>query len=307
LKVVTNTVSAGARAPTRWQLREWGLAYLLLLPTVIMVGVFTLWPTAMTLYGSLFRSNQAVRTPRFIGVGNYLSLIGDETFGKVMVNTITFAVVTTPICLVLAFLLALALNQKLRGIGLLRLGFFYPTVLPMVSAATIWLFLYTPDYGLVAEVIRPLGIVGQNWLGDQRLALGAVIVMAIWKQAGYYMIFYLAGMQNLPKDVLEAADIDGASAWQKLRYMTIPLLAGTTLFVSTIAVVGAFQTVDQLYVMTQGGPNDATNLLLFHIYETNFRFQDHGLAFAMSTVMIMILLIITSLNYHYRDRSATYG
>ncbi len=282
------------------------LPYLLILPTLIFVVVFTVWPSLATLYQSLFKANQAVRVPQFIGLGNYVNLVQDPVFLKVLQNTALFVLMTVPLSMALGLAFALLLNQKLRAIGIFRLAIFYPTILPLVSAATIWLFMYTPDYGVVATFLRPLGVRGQNWLGNPDLALWAIIVMTIWKQTGYYMIFYLAGIQNLSQDVFEAAALDGATLWQEIRHITFPLLSATTLFVTTIAVVAGFQMVDQIYIMTQGGPDNASNLLMYHIYETQFRFQDRGEANALTVLLVLILLMFTISNFLWFEGRTTY-
>ena len=144
------------------------------------------------------------------------------------------------------------------------------------------------------------------WLGDPNLALIALIILGIWKQTGYFMIFYLAGLQGLPHDIFEAASLDGASAIQSARYLTFPLLAGTTLFVTTIAVVNAFETVDQIYIMTGGGPNNATSMLLFNLWQTLFSFLDNGKASAISVILIAVLLIFTVTNFLYTERRGSY-
>lgn len=278
------------------------LPWLLVFPTALGVATFTLFPALATLYRSLFLQNQAVRVPRFVGLENYRELAGDDTFREVLRNTIVFALGTVPASVALALLFALFLNRKLRAIGLVRSAFFYPTILPMVSAAAIWLFLYTPSFGLVNQGLRAVGLPAPNWLGDTRVVLPGLMIMAVWKQAGYFMLFYLAGLQNLPGEVFEAATLDGASRWQQLRHITIPLLAPVTVFVTTIAVVGSMQLVDQLYVMTQGGPNNASSLLLFHIYETAFRFRNIGQANAMTVVLVGLLLLFTVTNFAFAER-----
>ena len=282
------------------------LPYLLLLPTLAFVALFTLWPTIRVVYDSLFLSDQATATPVFAGLGNYTGLLADPTFQQVLVNTLLYVAVTVPASVILALILALALNRRLRGVGIFRLAFFYPTVLPMVSAATIWLFMYTPDYGLVNVGLGLLHIPSQNFLGTPGLALAALMVLGIWKQTGYFMIFYLAGLQGLPREVFEAADLDGVSPLQAVRHLTLPLLRGTTLFVTTIAVVNAFETVDQLYIMTGGGPNNSTSMLLFDLWQTLFSFFDLGRASAISVILIVVLLLFTVGNFIHMERRATY-
>ncbi len=305
-RVSVSQTGARTATPVSRRVGAAALPYLLVLPTFVFVAAFTLWPTLNVLSDSLFKQNQAVRVPRFAGLDNFALLVADPVFQKVLTNTAVFAAITVPISMALAFGMALLLNQKLRGLGLFRLAFFYPTILPMVSAATIWLFMYAPEYGLVNELLHSASVRGPNWLGDPSWVLPAFIIMSIWKQAGYYMIFYLAGLQGLSSDYFEAAQLDGASWWHTVRHVTFPLLMGTTLFVTTIAVVAAFQTADQIYVMTAGGPDNASNLLLFNIYETNFRFQDHGAASALSVVLVLMLLVFTVLNFRLVERRVTY-
>ncbi len=290
----------------RFQLGAAALPYLLALPTLIFVTVFTLYPTIRVFYDSLFIQNQAVQTPTFAGAGNYAALFSDAGFQQVIWNTVIYVIVTVPVSVFLALILALLLNREFRARGLFRLGFFYPTVLPMVSAATIWLFMYTADYGLINLFLGLFHIPSQNWLGSSNLALPALMLLGIWKQTGYFMIFYLAGLQGLPHDVFEAASLDGANPIQVTRFLTFPLLMGTTLFVTTIAVVNAFETVDQIYIMTGGGPNNASNMLLFYLWQTLFSFLDVGRASALSVILIAVLLIFTVSNYIYTERRATY-
>ncbi|MGE5261784.1 MAG: carbohydrate ABC transporter permease [Acidobacteriota bacterium] len=300
------SLTLAARSERRLQIGTAALPYLLLFPTLLFVTVFTLWPSISVFYDSLFVQNQAVQVPRFAGLENYIALVQDPAFREVILNTVLYVALTVPVSVFLALVLALVLNRKFRLLGLYRLAFFYPTVLPMVSAATIWLFMYTPGYGLINVFIEFFGIPSQNWLGTTNLALIALILLGIWKQTGYFMIFYLAGLQGLPHDVFEAADLDGASIFQATRYLTLPLLTGTTLFVTTIAVINAFETVDQIYIMTGGGPNNATNMLLFNLWQTQFSFLDVGKATAMSVVLIAVLLLFTVTNFIYTERRATY-
>jgi sn-glycerol 3-phosphate transport system permease protein len=285
------------------------LPYLLILPTLFFVVLFTAWPTLLAFYQSFFlqRLNIArFREPTFIGLDNYRGLLTSGEFHQVLLNTLIYVLGTVPISIALAFLLALLVNRRMRGVGFLRLSFFYPTVLPMVSAATIWLFFLTPDYGLFNQAIAFLGYRGpQNWVGNPSLALLAVMLVAIWKNAGYYMIFYLAGLQNLPTDVFEAADLDGANAWQQLWHITFPLLRRTTLFISTIAFISAFQTIDQIFVMTRGGPSNASTVLLFWLWQVRFEYSNVGLAATITVILIAILLLFTVTNFAFGERRET--
>ncbi|HHY54848.1 MAG TPA: sugar ABC transporter permease [Chloroflexi bacterium] len=282
------------------------LPYLLILPTFVFVALFTIWPMLLASYQSLFlqRLNMArYRTPTFTGFQNYVELFNDDRFHQVMHNTLIFVAGTVPVSIVLAFLFAMLVNQALRGIGVARLFFFYPTILPLVSAATIWMFFFTPDYGIFNTTLRALGYTGpQNWTGNPNLALLAVMIVSVWKNAGYYMIFYLAGLQGMPVDVYEAAALDGASGWQMLWRITFPLLRRTTLFITTIAFIGAFQTVDHIFVLTQGGPAGASTVLLYYLWEQRFEFLNVGVASALTVVLIAVLLIFTLTNFLLSER-----
>src|SRR5579859_1630319 len=210
--------------------------YLLILPTLLGILAFTLWPLIAGVWNSLFLQNQAHLHPQFAGLENYARLVNDPVFGQVLGNTLLYTLGTVPASIGIALVLALLLNRRLRGVGWLRSAFFYPTMMPMVSVATVWLFMYSPQVGLVNATLQALHLGSPNWLGDDRLVLPALMVLGIWKQSGYLMIFYLAGLQSLPKEVYEAAALDGAGPWQTLRRITWPLLSGTTLFVATIAI-----------------------------------------------------------------------
>ncbi|HIQ06232.1 MAG TPA: sugar ABC transporter permease [Anaerolineae bacterium] len=292
--------------PVSRQKRLTLLPYLLILPTVLFVALFTAWPTLLSIYQTFFRQRLNImrfREPTFVGLHNYIALFADGEFRQVLSNTILYVIGTVPMSILLAFLFALLVNRQLQGIGFARLAFFYPTVLPMVSAATIWMFFFTPDYGLFNSALQFLGYRGpQNWTGNPDLALLSVMIVAIWKNAGYYMIFYLAGLQSLPSDVFEAAALDGANWWQALWQITFPLLHRTTLFITTIAFIGAFQTVDHIFVLTKGGPSRASTVLLFYLWQERFESQDIGRSATITIVLVAMLLIFTVTNFMLSER-----
>ena len=287
-------------------LRSSILPFILILPTLIIVIMFTAWPTLLSIYQSFFRIKLNIakfRIPAFIGFGNYVSLFKSPTFRQVLLNTLIYVGGVVPISIFLAFVFALLMNRSMKGIGIARLGLFYPTIIPMVSAATVWMFFFTPNYGLFNLFLQWFGYRGsQNWTGNPHLALLAVMIVAIWKSAGYFMLFYLAGLQNLPEDVFEAADLDGVNYFQKLRYITFPLLRRTTLFVSTIAFLDGFQIIDHIFVLTQGGPSDASNVFLYYLWEMRFNFQDVGKSAAMTVILVAIMLIFTVSNFALSER-----
>lgn len=270
-------------------------AALFLAPSGLILLIFTLWPMLVALEHSLFLSDNAHPVPKFAGLANFIALGHDPVFGQVMKNTVLFIMGTVPFSMLLAMVLAVMLNRKYRLTPFFRLALFHPVVLPMVSAASIWLFMYTPNYGIVDKVLAVFGGSQVNWLGEPGTALPAVMLMTIWKQVGYFMIFYLAGLQNIGQDPYEAAAVDGAGPVRAFRSITVPLLMPTSLFVFIIAMVDAFQMVDQLYVMTQGGPSNGTNMLLFYIYQQAFSYSNLGKASALSVILIVILLAVALL------------
>ena len=264
-------------------------AWLLLLPSLVLFAAFTHGPVLTTLYDSLFSTPRGARPSRFVALGNYEDMIADPIFWKALTNNMIYALGTIPVSVALALAMALFVNSAIPGRGLLRMAYFTPTVLPMIAVANIWLFFYTPDYGLLDQALRLFGVGATNWLGTPATALGAVMAVTIWKEAGFFMIFYLAALQNIPPDLIEAAAIEGASPATTFRRITWPLLMPVTLFVLVNAVINAFRTVDHIFVMTGGGPNNATNVLLFHLYTVGFKFWDQGYATALTVVLLAIL------------------
>lgn len=279
-------------------------AYLLLLPSFIFLALFTFYPTLKSIHLSFFSG--PVTRLEYSGLSQYKEVFTDEMFLQVMKNNLIFIIGTVPTSLFLAMYLAIWLNKKMAGSALLRTSFFYPTVIPLIAVANIWLFIYTPEYGLLEKFLNLVGIHGPNWLGNQSTVMIALMIMIIWKDAGFFMIFYLAGLQNLPRDVYESAMIEGAKPLQMFRHITFPLLMPTTLFVMIVAITNSFKNVDHLYIMTKGGPDNASNLLLYHIYEIAFTNWDLGKAAVLTVVLIVVLLSITAFNYLYLDKKIHY-
>ncbi|TQS75378.1 sugar ABC transporter permease [Ornithinibacillus gellani] len=297
-------IKRSGKKKVRISMKQNLFAYSLLLPSFIFLALFTFYPTLKSIHLS-FYSGPMTRL-QFSGLSQYKEVFSEEIFRKVMFNNIIFVIGTVPTTLFLAMYLAIWLNKKMKGSSLLRTAFFYPTVIPLIAVANIWLFIYTPHYGLMEKFLDIFGANGPNWLGSQTTVMIALIVMIIWKDAGFFMIFYLAGLQNLPKDVYEAAMIEGAKPFQMFRRITFPLLMPTTLFVMIVSITNAFKNVDHLYIMTKGGPDNASNLLLYYIYEAAFTNWDLGKAAVLTVVLITLLLAITAFNYLFLDRRIHY-
>jgi len=301
---------AGAVAVARPRARQvLSLArpYLYLLPTFLFLAVFTHYPILKTFYLSLFRWNLATPRKEFVGLRNYLQAWSTPLFWQVLGNNVLFAALTIPASLTLGLALALLINRKIRGLGLYRAALFYPTVIPMAAAAMIWLWILTPSYGLVNYYGRALGLPDLHWLGHSTFALPALALVGIWKRLGYYMVIFLAGLQVIPEHLYEAARLEGAGAWQRFWRITFPLLSPTTFFVGLMAVIDSFQAIDQVYLMTQGGPGNHTNLFIFYIYQHAFRFFDLGYASAVSGVLFLILLALTMLAFRVLGRRIHYA
>jgi sn-glycerol 3-phosphate transport system permease protein len=280
--------------------------WLLLLPAMVLLIAFTHYPALSTLWHSFFSTPRGARPAHFVGLDNYSAMLDDPVFWKALWNNLYFALGTIPLSIIIALVMALWVNGKLAGRGFLRMAYFTPTVLPMVAVANIWLFFYTPQYGLLAQIGHLLGLPSVNWLGDRGTALPAVMAVTIWKEAGFFMIFYLAALQQIPPSVREAALLEGASRWQYFWRVLMPLLMPTTLFVLINALINAFRVVDQIVVMTSGGPDNASTLLLFYIYQVGFRFWDSSYAATLTVVLLVILAITALVNFRWLDRKTHY-
>jgi sn-glycerol 3-phosphate transport system permease protein len=296
-----------ASGRARTDARLWASVYpwLLLLPAAVLLAAFTHYPILATLYATFFvtrRNGPAL----FVGLDNYRAMFDDPVFWQVLHNNAVFALGTIPTSIALALLMAIWVNRKLRGRGFVRLAYFTPTILPMIAVANIWLFFYTPDYGLLDQLRGLFGLPGHNWLGDQHTVMACLVVMVIWKEAGFFMIFYLAALQQMPPELEEAAAVEGAGQWHFFRRVTFPLLMPTTLFVGINAVINSFKLVDHLVIMTKGGPSNASSLLLYYIYEVAFTFQDRPYAATLTVMLLLILVIAALLKFGYLDRRIHY-
>ena len=285
---------------------QWLYGWLLLLPAAALLALFTHYPTVGTLWHSFFSTPRSARPAAFIGLENYRQLIDDAIFWQALSNNLWYAAGTIPLSIALALLMAAWVNGSIAGRGFLRLAYFTPTVLPMIAVANIWLFFYTPEYGLLEKMTAAFGLSTHNWLGSKNTALGALMAVAVWKEAGFFMIFYLAALQQMSPHLAEAAAIEGASRWYFFRRVTFPLLMPTTLFVLVNAVINAFRLVDHIVVMTRGGPDNATELLLFYIYEIGFRFWDPAYAAALTMILLALLGAAALGQFWFLERKVHY-
>lgn len=295
----------GVAARRRGRLaRQTGAAALLLAPSGVFLVAFTYWPVAQVLWRSLVE-RQFSTSARF-GLGNYARLFADPHFARAASNNLFYALGTILPSLVLALGFALALRESTRLNQVLRTLLVLPLLIPLVAAAALFTFILLPGDGLLDHYLAPLGLGAVNWLGNPDLALGAIIAITVWKNTGYYMLFFLAGLAAVPDDLLDAARIDGAGAWRRLRSVILPLLGPTFGFVLPIAMLNALTQVDHVITMTQGGPSDATSLVLYYIYQQAEQNNDFGLAAAATVVSVAVLLALSVISLRTMERGIHY-
>ena len=280
--------------------------WLLLLPAAVLLAAFTHYPALATFWHSFFTTPRANRPARFVGLENYELLLEDPVFWTALTNNAWYALGTILPSMALAIVMALWVNRQMVGRGWVRLAYFTPTVLPMIAVANIWLFFYTPDYGLLDQVRSLWGGAPHNWLGSKQTALGAVVAVAVWKEAGFFMIFYLAALQQQSPELREAAALEGCNRWQFFWRVTFPLLMPTTLFVLVNAVINAFRLIDHIFILTRGGPDNASSLLLFYIYEVGFKFWDVSYAAALTVVLLLVLAVVALFQFGVLERRTHY-
>jgi len=271
--------------------------WLLVLPAVFMIGLFTHYPIASTIYHSFFTTGTAVNPATYSGLENYTYLLEDDIFRKVLMNNMIYSMCTVPLSVAIALGMALLINRSIIGRSLVRMSFFTPTVLPMIAVANIWLFFYTPEYGLFDQISQLFGGGTHNWLGNPNSVLYCLIAMVVWKESGFFMVFYLAALQQLSPELHEAGKVEGSGKWYYFRRVTFPLLGPTTLFVTVNAIVNSFKLVDHLVIMTKGGPDNASSLLLYYIYENAFSFWDTSYAATLTVVLVLILALVTIIQF----------
>ncbi|MBL8132462.1 MAG: sugar ABC transporter permease, partial [Anaerolineae bacterium] len=277
--------------------------YLFILPSLIHILAFLFIPLVLSFFLS-FRdwTRPTFSDAPYIGLENYEFLMGDRRFWQSMGNSAYYTALSVPLGMAFSLAVALVMNQKLRGVYLFRTLFFMPVVSSWVAVSIIWLTLLDPNVGIVNYVLGWFGIQPINWLGDPRSAMPAIVLISIWKSAGFNMVIWLAGLQAIPQELYEAAAIDGANRLQSFRFLTLPLLAPTSFFMAVTGVIGSFQVFTPVYVLTRGGPLDSTNTAVFHIYRRAFQEFDFGYASAQSWVLFGVIFIATLIQLYYVRR-----
>lgn len=289
---------------SKLQTREAIEGWLFILPLLLGVAVFA--------YGALVYSFKIsltqwdLLTPAvFIGFENYARIFRDPSFKTSFLNTLFFVVTMVPLGIVLAMALAIALNRKLKGLSFFRSSFYLPSITSTIAVGMVWLWIFNPDLGVLNTLLRAIGVISPpRWLESPLWVKPALLILRLWQISGYYMIMYLAGLQNIPNELYEAAELDGATGWQKTRSITIPLLANTTFFVTTLLTIESFNIFEAIYVMTQGGPGTSSNTLLYYIYTRAFQSSPPrmGYAAAMAWFLFLILFVVTFVQFQLRKR-----
>jgi multiple sugar transport system permease protein len=276
---------------------------LFLLPGLLGLVVFTIGPLLASLLLTLY-SWDLLTPPRFVGLDNFLQLAGDRSFWAALGHTLSFIAGYVPLVTVLALGLALALNTRLRGIGMIRTAFFLPVVSSWVAVALLWSWLFNPKFGLINYLLSLVGIAGPGWLFDPRWAMPAIVLTSVWKDLGFVLVLFLAGLQAIPSDFYEAAALDGAGRWRQFRHITLPLLAPTTFFVTVISLINSFQVFDQVWIMTDGGPAGATSVLVEQVVRNAFSYGEMGYAAAISWVLFALVFGVTLLQFRLQRQGA---
>ncbi len=276
------------------------VAMFFLAPALIAIGVFFFIPVIAVFILSFtdfdIYSLANLQYARFVGFKNYSRLFEDPLFWKALKNTLYFLLIGGPLSIAVSLAAALLLNSKLvRFKTFFRLAYFAPVVTTLVAISVVWRFVYHPRFGLLNYGLSFLGIGNIDWLGDPNWAMPAIILMAVWKNFGYNMIIFIAGLQNIPQELYEAASIDGASPWQQFKAITLPMLAPTTLFIAVITMIGYFQLFAEPYVMTQGGPLNNTLSIVLYMYQQGFRWWNMGYSAALAFVLFAIILVASVL------------
>ncbi len=290
------------RSNTRRVLREmrkqWS-AYLFLAPVLLLFSVFTVFSVGYAFYLSFHEWNILEPQKPYVGLDNYSRLFQDERFHQAVINTIYYVAGAVPLTMGIGLLVALLLNTRIHARGLFRALFYLPVLTPLVIASIIWKWVYNGDYGLLNYYLMELNLIDKPllWLSDKNLAMPAVIITSVWKGVGFAMVVYLAGLQSIPEDYYDAAKIDGATGWRRLKDITIPLLSPTTLFLLVVSVLGSFQVFTQIFIMTNGGPLGRTRTVVWYIYTTAFRDFNMGYAAAMAFALFAMMLVFTALQF----------
>ena len=280
--------------------------YLFILPSLVIFITFMIIPIFMGLYISL-TDYDGFKTMNFVGLQNYAAMFKDSYFLVSFKNNIVYTLFTVPGTLILSLLLAVAVNKGIKGSSVFKTVFFFPYITSMVAVGIIWTLLFNPTVGPINNFLKSIGMTNPpGWLLSTKSALPAVMIVTVWKWAGYYMIIFLAGLQGIPKQLYEASEVDGASGLTKFFHITLPLLSPTTFLILILLIINSFQVFDLINIMTEGGPGRATNVLVYRIYQEGFKYMHFGYASAEAYFLFAIILIITGIQFWGQKKWVVY-
>lgn len=292
-----------SRALTR---RNRLIGYAFLLPNILGFLIFICFPVIASFLMSFTEWN-GFGDIAFTGLDNYKRLIADESFRVSLTNSLIMMVVTVPLTLMLAILAAVALNKGIKGLKIFRTAIFLPHITATIAVAVVWQLLFNPTMGPINGVLRSIGIDNPpSWLASPQWALFSVIIVSVWQHIGYYMVLYLAGLQGIPKDLYEAAEIDGAGKLAQLVKITVPMLSPVIFFTIIMGIINSFKVFDLIFLLTKGGPGNSTQVLVYDIYYTAFQRYEYGYASAMAYVMFAIILLITIIQFRGQKKWVNY-
>jgi multiple sugar transport system permease protein len=281
---------------------RWHYAYLFILPILIVFGVFRIYPSIQTLVYSFFDINLVAKTLKPVALKNFLLLAQDATFMKAIRNTFTFTLFIVVFSTTLGLILASLFTSRMRGSALFKAVYFAPFITSTVAAAVVWTFLYNPRFGLFNSILELLHLPGRSWISSSKDALASIIIFSIWKTVGYNMVIFIAGLQNIPESFHEAAIIDGAGGVRRFLSISVPLVAPTMIFVVMYNTILALKVFDQVFVLTAGGPAEATTVVVLQIYKQAFENYRFGYAASMAFVLFVIIITITVVQYRLSRR-----
>ncbi|MEW6046290.1 MAG: sugar ABC transporter permease, partial [Bacillota bacterium] len=285
---------------------ESAYARVLLAPTAVVLGGFNLFPAVYSLYLSFVSWDGIAAVRPWVGLRNYAALLTSSEFWNSVAVTLAYAGVVTVASTVLGLAVAVLLNQNVAGRGIYRVLYFLPVITPSVAVGVVWKYLFDPYQGVFNKMLAPFGVAGPSWLTDPVWARPAVIIVGIWKRTGFNMVIYLAALQDIPHSLREAAAIDGATAWQRFRRITVPLLAPATFVITVTGVIEGFQVFDLVYVMTAGGPLGATDVLGYYLYRYGFRYSQMGYASAVAFTAFILIFATTLVQYRFAPGGRRY-
>lgn len=272
-------------------------AWIFILPAILGTLIFIVIPVICS-FGLSFAKWNLLNPIEFVGMSNYIDLFHSSLFYKILINTVVFALSTSILGVIIPLILAAILNSKIRGSEFYKTAYFLPFITPMVVVGIVWTWIFDPNIGLLNQILH----IHVNWLYDSKFAMPALIIVSVWKLIGYNMIIFLSSMSAISQSMFEAAKIDGANAYQTFKNVTIPLLSPTIFFVVIITAISSFQVFDLIYLMTEGGPFDSTNVLVYAIYKNAFEYFNVGKASAIAYVLFVIILVLTLIQWNLRKK-----